>query len=166
MLQSLNRQRPFAIKSRESAFLRPSAPRHNIRLQRSHIIFVRASENGCIAFDCILQQEIMFRVGVLNLPADNPMQAELSSHIGLGGNLFCRRCWAGGSGQDKASDNGFHSLFCASTILPFVLLSEHLLKTLTTDRKMSHSDRDTDHNRQAYRTRAYRMRVTTGTCSA
>lgn len=34
-----------------------------------------SSEDGGRAYDCMLQEEILFYVGILNLPVDNPMQA-------------------------------------------------------------------------------------------
>ncbi|KAJ7327989.1 hypothetical protein DFH08DRAFT_916737 [Mycena albidolilacea] len=44
-------------------------------------------------------------------PSDNPMQSEISSHIGGKGNFFCRKCEAGGTEKDKESNHCFHSLF-------------------------------------------------------
>ncbi len=44
-------------------------------------------------------------------PSDNPMQSEVSSHIGSGGNLLCRKCNAGGNTEEKESDEGFEHLF-------------------------------------------------------
>ncbi|KAI0264584.1 hypothetical protein BC834DRAFT_804009, partial [Gloeopeniophorella convolvens] len=70
-----------------------------------------ATKNGHLAFDCHLGEEVMFSIGVSSLPADNPMQSELSSHIGLGGNCFCRRCKVGGTQEEKTTADGFHALF-------------------------------------------------------
>ncbi|KAI0712885.1 hypothetical protein C8Q72DRAFT_790390, partial [Fomitopsis betulina] len=47
---------------------------------------------------------------ILFLPSDNPMQAELCSHIGLNVNHFCRCCHVSGSKEEKESDTGFTSL--------------------------------------------------------
>ncbi|KAJ7035837.1 hypothetical protein C8F04DRAFT_1340815 [Mycena alexandri] len=44
-------------------------------------------------------------------PSDNPMQSEISGHIGAKGNFFCRKCKAGGSDKDKEENTCFHSLF-------------------------------------------------------
>ena len=52
-------------------------------------------DNWHNAYDCELEQEILFRVISRIKPADNPQQSELCSHIGLGGNHYCRRCKIG-----------------------------------------------------------------------
>ncbi|KAJ7021232.1 hypothetical protein C8F04DRAFT_1273994 [Mycena alexandri] len=44
-------------------------------------------------------------------PSDNPMQSEISGHIGAKGNFFCRKCKVGGSDKDKETNECFHSLF-------------------------------------------------------
>ncbi|KAJ6629946.1 hypothetical protein B0H10DRAFT_1939560 [Mycena sp. CBHHK59/15] len=42
---------------------------------------------------------------------DNPMQSEVTGHIGGKGNHFCRKCEADGTQKQKASDEGYHTLF-------------------------------------------------------
>ncbi|KAH9899976.1 hypothetical protein C8Q73DRAFT_754715 [Cubamyces lactineus] len=61
-------------------------------------------------WDSVKKRHILFRPWILFLPGDNPMQAEMCSHIGLKGNHFCRMCHCGGDQKYKASDEGFTSL--------------------------------------------------------
>ncbi|KAH9885843.1 hypothetical protein C8Q73DRAFT_814547 [Cubamyces lactineus] len=61
-------------------------------------------------WDAVKKRHILIRPWILFLPGDNPMQAELCSHVGLQGNHFCRMCHGGGDQNFKASDEGFASL--------------------------------------------------------
>ena len=48
--------------------------------------------DGVWAYDCVLNEPVLLIPFILALLGDNPMQSELSSHIGLNGNQFCRIC--------------------------------------------------------------------------
>ncbi|KAF8490031.1 hypothetical protein JB92DRAFT_3090621 [Gautieria morchelliformis] len=52
--------------------------------------------HGVWAYDCVLQEMVLFFVPVHGMLGDNPMQSEFASHIGLRGKFFCRCCWAKG----------------------------------------------------------------------
>ncbi|KAH9949935.1 hypothetical protein B0H21DRAFT_803620 [Amylocystis lapponica] len=63
------------------------------------------------AYDCVLGQEVLFRVIPHVLPADNPQQAEHCSHIGGHGNNSCRQCKVGGNASQRESDQGYEAFF-------------------------------------------------------
>ncbi|KAJ7306731.1 hypothetical protein DFH08DRAFT_824682 [Mycena albidolilacea] len=63
------------------------------------------------AYDCELEQEILFEIIPHVLPADNPQQSETASHIGMGGNLGCRRDLTGGPKEQQESDHGYRALY-------------------------------------------------------
>ena len=66
-------------------------------------------------YDCKLKQDILFRAFPHCLPSDNPQQAESSSVIGPGGKHNCVRGKAGGSKEERESDEGYHALFSVSS---------------------------------------------------
>lgn len=55
-----------------------------------------------------------FRIFVNAEPSDNPMQSQISGHIGGNGNLMCRKCEVGGTTEHKETNDGFHSIFSVS----------------------------------------------------
>ncbi|EIN07387.1 hypothetical protein PUNSTDRAFT_71288, partial [Punctularia strigosozonata HHB-11173 SS5] len=61
--------------------------------------------------DARTQAPAKIRIFVNSDPADNPMQSEMSSHIGGGGNCKCRKCKAGGTKKSKEAPEVYHSLF-------------------------------------------------------
>ncbi|KAI0072764.1 hypothetical protein K474DRAFT_1604488 [Panus rudis PR-1116 ss-1] len=63
------------------------------------------------AYDCLHEDEILFRIISRVKPADNPQQSEECSHIGLKGNFFCRRCGVGGDAVTLETDEGYEQLF-------------------------------------------------------
>ncbi|KAJ7205461.1 hypothetical protein GGX14DRAFT_644635 [Mycena pura] len=99
--------------------------------QEFHVHFISTSPNATIteqftAFKAVVEQTHKEPVKVRDAetgettrfsiygnagPSDNPMQSEISSHIGAKGNYACRKCETGGSEKDKESNECFHSLF-------------------------------------------------------
>ncbi|THU95803.1 hypothetical protein K435DRAFT_819604 [Dendrothele bispora CBS 962.96] len=63
------------------------------------------------AFDCELEEPILFQIIPHFLPADNPQQSETSSHIGVNGNRNCRRDLTGGTDAEKESNIGYEALY-------------------------------------------------------
>ncbi|TFK20455.1 hypothetical protein FA15DRAFT_599637, partial [Coprinopsis marcescibilis] len=59
---------------------------------------------GIWAWDCELQEVVLVIPSVLAMLGDNPMQSELSCHIGLHGKLFCRCCFVKGQEAPKEVD--------------------------------------------------------------
>lgn len=63
------------------------------------------------AYDCLLEQDILFRVDPHCLPADNPAQAETSSGSGANANFRCRYDKSGGTAAERETDEGYHAQF-------------------------------------------------------
>ncbi|KAJ7856392.1 hypothetical protein B0H14DRAFT_2352752 [Mycena olivaceomarginata] len=64
-----------------------------------------------LANDVFDRSTTCFCIYVNGGPSDNPMQSEVSGHIGGKGNLFCRKCEVGGTQKEKSTDDGYHALF-------------------------------------------------------
>ncbi|KAF8143985.1 hypothetical protein K438DRAFT_1910992 [Mycena galopus ATCC 62051] len=63
------------------------------------------------AYDCLLEQEILFRIYAHVLPADNPQQAESASNAGVHANLWCRYDKTGGTAAHRETNEGYCALF-------------------------------------------------------
>ncbi|KAI6139101.1 hypothetical protein BKA82DRAFT_4332381 [Pisolithus tinctorius] len=71
----------------------------------------KVADDGIIAWDCKLCQEVMLIPYKLFLASDNPMQAKECSHGGLKCNYFCQTCKVGGTTAKKKSDKGYCKIF-------------------------------------------------------
>lgn len=63
------------------------------------------------AYDCELEEEILFEIIPHVLPADNPQQSETASHIGMAGNLGCRKDLNGGPKAYQETDEGYEAFY-------------------------------------------------------
>ncbi|KAH7919766.1 hypothetical protein BV22DRAFT_966240, partial [Leucogyrophana mollusca] len=62
---------------------------------------IRESQaNGIWAWDVEAKEMVLVISAVLAMLGDNPMQSELSCHIGMKGKFFCRNCWVKGQDVD------------------------------------------------------------------
>ncbi|KAJ6536221.1 hypothetical protein B0H19DRAFT_1213746 [Mycena capillaripes] len=59
------------------------------------------------AYNCQLQQEILFRLFAHVLPADNPHQAESASNAGVHSNQWCRYDDGGGASTHRETNEGY-----------------------------------------------------------
>jgi hypothetical protein len=71
-------------------------------------------DSWSLTYDCKLQQEILFRIGIHLLPADNPQQAETTSTAGSSATFWCREDDSGGSASHRETDEGYHALYSVS----------------------------------------------------
>ncbi|CAE6529069.1 unnamed protein product [Rhizoctonia solani] len=67
-----------------------------------------ALANGINAYDCETHKEVTVIPWVYAMQGDNPMQSELSSHIGMTGKFFCQVCYV--RGKDKDREGGQESV--------------------------------------------------------
>ncbi|KAF9468999.1 hypothetical protein BDZ94DRAFT_1357550 [Collybia nuda] len=63
------------------------------------------------AYDCLLEEDILFGIRPHVLPADNPQQAESTSNAGVNSNLWCRYDKSGGTSEERETDAGYQALF-------------------------------------------------------
>ncbi|KAH8103883.1 hypothetical protein BXZ70DRAFT_888343 [Cristinia sonorae] len=64
---------------------------------------------GVWTWDCVYNERVLVIPSVVALLGDNPMQSELSCHVGLGGRLFCRVCkvsTSSGNEDEDEDENG------------------------------------------------------------
>lgn len=68
---------------------------------------------GIRSYDSLFHEEVMVLWYLCIIACDNPMGADLCSHAGSGTNFYCRKCYVGGKGDQKFSDEGFKERFDA-----------------------------------------------------
>lgn len=72
---------------------------------RNDCLFREGQRDGIWAYDITQKERVLVIPAVLALLGDNPMQSELSCHVGLAGKFFCRCCWVKGrDAEDEVAD--------------------------------------------------------------
>ncbi|KAJ7807184.1 hypothetical protein B0H14DRAFT_3152637 [Mycena olivaceomarginata] len=118
--------------------------------QEFHVHFVSTSPNASVAEQfvefkaaveethtdpVVVQDEsggsTCFSIYVDTGLSDNPMQSEICGHIGGKGNCYCRKCKVGGTQKDKATNDGYHTLFEAGVPRAKAQIIEELQKQQT-----------------------------------
>ncbi|KAJ7703890.1 hypothetical protein B0H17DRAFT_1157051 [Mycena rosella] len=86
--------------------------------QEFHVHFISTSPNASVSeqfHEFKVADELgnttCFALHVNSGPSDNPMQSEISTHIGGKGNCPCRKCRMGGTQKQKATNQGYHAIF-------------------------------------------------------
>ena len=95
-------------------FLSTSPHAASLEQARTIVEMINSTLEGYEAYDTQLDTEVLFRVKVVMVVADNPMGSDIASHLGLKANFYCRRCYAGGTKEFKMSEEGYPSLFKVS----------------------------------------------------
>ncbi|KAJ7049000.1 hypothetical protein C8F01DRAFT_1355847 [Mycena amicta] len=118
--------------------------------QEAHIHFVSTSQNATVteqfseikkivnetqhnpivALDVNSMEETLLELTVIVDDSDNPMQSEVSSHMGSQGNHPCRKCEIGGPQVEKSANEMYHVFFSPGTPRSWdsvmATVSEHL----------------------------------------
>ncbi|OBZ68616.1 hypothetical protein A0H81_11585 [Grifola frondosa] len=63
---------------------------------------------------------------------DNPQQSEICSHVGLNGNLWCRKCLLGGSELERATDETYEQHFSPGPPRTAVATTQAIIRQLHT----------------------------------
>ncbi|OSD08227.1 hypothetical protein PYCCODRAFT_1441218 [Trametes coccinea BRFM310] len=85
-------------------------------LEQMHVIADDTGPNRWhMGYDCLLEQEVIYRIIPHVLPADNPQQAEHCLHITGKGNHPCRRCKVGGTAAECEQDQIYEQFFLGGT---------------------------------------------------
>ncbi|TFY77625.1 hypothetical protein EWM64_g6387 [Hericium alpestre] len=83
----------------------------HLRLSDDHLKAFMTEDHWEPAYDCHLNQEILFQIFPHVYPADNPQQAESMSVVGQKGKFNCRYDTMGGMEAERESDEGYHAHF-------------------------------------------------------